>query len=221
MSSASAVLGKLRAERIVALIRADSPANLLDCAKALSAGGLNCIELTMTTHGAVEMTDKVSREMPDALLGLGTVLDAEAARAGIAAGARFIVTPAVRPEVISACRDAGVPVICGALTPTEILAAWELGADVVKIFPAEFFGPAYIRSIKAPFPQIELMPTGGVTPETLSDFLRAGAIAAAAGSALVSAAALKSGDWAEITARALLFVAAAKAAHQSNAVKTA
>ncbi len=210
--SASDVLGALRAERIVALIRADGPASLLDCAGALSAGGLNCIELTMTTPGAIEVMSKVSRELPRVVLGLGTVLDAGEARAGIAAGARFIVTPAVRPEVIGVCREAGVPVLCGALTPTEIHSAWEQGADVVKIFPAEFFGPAYIKSIKAPFPHIELMPTGGVTPETLGDFLRAGAFAAAAGSALVSAAALKSGDWATITARARLFVAAAKAA---------
>lgn len=209
---ASAVLGSIRAQKIVALIRADSSASLLECAKALLAGGLNCIELTMTTPGAVEMTAKVSKELPDLVLGLGTVLDAATARAGIAAGAQFIVTPAVRPEVIRVCKESGVPIFCGALTPTEIYSAWELGADVVKIFPAEYFGPAYIKSIKAPFPKIELLPTGGVTPETLGDFLRAGAFATAAGSALVAAAALKSGDWPTITARARQFVAAAKAA---------
>jgi len=146
------------------------------------------------------------------MLGLGTVLDADTASAGIAAGAQFIVTPIVRPEVIKVCRDTGAPVLCGALTPTEIYAAWEQGADVVKIFPAEFFGPAYIKSIKAPFPQVELLPTGGVTPETVGDFLRAGAFATAAGSALVSAAALKARDWAAITARARQFVAATRAA---------
>lgn len=208
----AAVLEALRAERVIALIRAEGPDSLLECAKALSAGGLNCIELTMTTPGAVEMTTRVSRELPHIVLGLGTVLDAKTARAGIAAGAQFIVTPAVRPEVIQVCRESGIPVLCGALTPTEIYTAWELGANVVKIFPAEFFGPAYIKSIKAPFPRIELMPTGGVTPETVGDFLRAGAFATAAGSALVSAAALKSRDWAAVTTRARQFVAAAKAA---------
>jgi 2-dehydro-3-deoxyphosphogluconate aldolase/(4S)-4-hydroxy-2-oxoglutarate aldolase len=209
---ASAVLASLRAERVIALIRADGPAALLDCSRALSAGGLNCIELTMTTPGAIEMTRSLTRQLPHVVVGLGTVLDADTACAGIAAGAQFIVTPSVRPEVIKACRDIGVPVLCGALTPTEIYSAWEQGADVVKIFPAEFFGPAYLRSIKAPFPQIELLPTGGVTPATLGDFLRAGAFATAAGSALVSAAALKSGDWAAITERAREFAAAAKQA---------
>ena len=158
------------------------------------------------------MVAKVSRELPHIMLGLGTVLDADTACAGIAAGAQFIVTPAVRPEVIKVCRDTGAPVLCGALTPTEIYAAWEDGANVVKIFPSEFFGPAYIKSIKGPFPQIELLPTGGVTPETVGDFLKAGAFAAAAGSALVSAAALKAGDWAAITARARQFAAAVRAA---------
>ncbi len=209
--SKSDVLQRLKAVKVIALIRADSSASLVDCAKALAAGGLNAIELTMTTPGALEMTAKVSRELPDLLLGLGTVLDAETARAGIAAGAKFIVTPAVRPAVIEACREAGVPILCGALTPTEAITAWELGADVIKIFPAEFFGPAYIKSLKAPFPQLQLLPTGGVTPETVGDFLKAGAFATAAGSALVSAAALKSGDWSSITARAREFVAAANA----------
>jgi 2-dehydro-3-deoxyphosphogluconate aldolase/(4S)-4-hydroxy-2-oxoglutarate aldolase len=206
------ILQRIRSEKVIALIRADSSASLLECARALSAGGLNCIELTMTTPGALELCARVSQELPGILLGLGTVLDAETARAGIAAGAKFIVTPAVRPEVIKACKAAGVPVLGGALTPTEIYTSWELGVDVVKIFPAEFFGPAYIKSVKAPFPKIEVMPTGGVTPETVGDFLRAGAFATAAGSALVAAAALKAGDWPAITARAKQFAAAANKA---------
>ena len=204
-------LQRLQAGKVIALIRADRPASLLECARALSAGGLDAIELTMTTPGALAMVARVARELPRLLLGLGTVLDADTARAGIAAGARFIVTPAVRPAVIAACREQDVPVLCGALTPTEAVTAWELGADVIKIFPAEFFGPAYIKSLKAPFPQIEFLPTGGVTPETVGQFLKAGAFATAAGSALVSAAALKAGDWAQITARARQFVQAAAA----------
>jgi 2-dehydro-3-deoxyphosphogluconate aldolase/(4S)-4-hydroxy-2-oxoglutarate aldolase len=210
--SKSDILQRIRSEKVIALIRADSSASLLECARALSAGGLNCIELTMTTPGALELCARVAKELPGVLLGLGTVLDADTARAGIAAGAKFIVTPAVRPTVIAACREAGVPVLSGALTPTEAYTAWELGADIIKVFPAEFFGPAYIKSLKAPFPKIEFMPTGGVTPETVGDFLKAGAFATAAGSALVAAAALKSGDWAAITARARQFVAAANAA---------
>ena len=208
----SDVLARLKSEKVIALIRADSSASLLDCARALSAGGLNCIELTMTTPNAIECCAQVAKELPQVLLGLGTVLDAETAKAGIAAGAKFIVTPCVRPAVIAACKEAGVPVLGGALTPTEVYTSWELGVDVIKIFPAEFFGPAYIKSLKGPFPRIEFMPTGGVTPETVGDFLKAGAFATAAGSALVAAAALKAGDWAAITARAKQFVAAAAAA---------
>ncbi len=205
------ILQRLRAEKVIALIRADSSSSLLECARALANGGLTCIELTMTTPNAIELCAQVSRELPQVLLGLGTVLDAETAKKGIAAGAKFIVTPAVRPTVIAACKEAGVPVLGGALTPTEVYTSWELGVDVVKIFPAEFFGPAYIKSVKAPFPKIEVMPTGGVTPETVGEFLKNGAFATAAGSALVSPAALKAGDWAAITARARQFVAAANA----------
>ena len=210
------VLNRIKSEKVIALIRADSSASLLECARALAAGGLTCIELTMTTPGALEVCAQVSKELPEVLLGLGTVLDADTARKGIAAGAKFIVTPAVRPTVIAACKEAGVPILSGALTPTEAYTAWELGSDVIKVFPAEFFGPAYIKSLKAPFPKIEFMPTGGVTPETVGEFLKAGAFATAAGSSLVAAAALKSGDWAAITARAKVFVAAANAAGASK-----
>ena len=206
-----AVLAKIKAEKVIALIRADNPDGLLDCAKALADGGLTSIELTMTTPGAIRMLEKATSELPSFLFGLGTVLDAETARAGILAGARFIVTPALRPEVITLCRRYGVPVFSGAFTPTEILQAWEAGADVAKVFPAEFFGPAYLKSIKAPFPQIELLPTGGVTPETVGEYIRAGAFATAAGSSLVEAKSLKEKNWAAITARAKVFVAAVAA----------
>lgn len=207
----SEILARLKAQKVIALIRADNAESLLDCARALQAGGLGAIELTMTTPGAIDLVAKVSKELPDALIGLGTVLDAETARAGIAAGAKFLVTPAVRPAVIAVCKELGVPILSGALTPTEACQAWDAGADVIKIFPAEFFGPAYIKSLKAPFPKMEFLPTGGVTPQTVGDFLKAGAWATAAGSALVSPAALKARDWATITARAKEFVAAAAA----------
>jgi len=206
------VLNRIRSEKIIALIRADGPESLLDCSRALSAGGLNAIELTMTTPGAIALVTEVSRKLPGVMLGLGTVLDAETARAGVAAGAQFIVTPAVRPAVITACRELGVPVFAGALTPTEIAAAADLGADLIKIFPAEFFGPAYIKSLRAVFPKLNFMPTGGVTTRTLGEFLKAGAYATAAGSALVDPAALKARDWAAVTARAREFAAAAAAA---------
>src|SRR5436190_62810 len=123
----SEILAQLKAQKVIALIRADNADNLLGCARALQAGGLGAIELTMTTPGALELCAKVSKELPEVLLGLGTVLDAETARKGIAAGAKFIVTPAVRPEVIKACKEAGVPVLGGSLTPTEVYNSWELG----------------------------------------------------------------------------------------------
>jgi 2-dehydro-3-deoxyphosphogluconate aldolase/(4S)-4-hydroxy-2-oxoglutarate aldolase len=206
-----AILSKLRTEKVVALIRAESPDGLLDCAKALAEGGLTSIELTMTTPGAIRMLEKASAELPEFLFGLGTVLDAETARAGILAGAKFIVTPALRPDVITLCRRYSVPVFSGAFTPTEIVNAWEAGADAAKVFPAEFFGPAYIKSIKAPLPHIELLPTGGVNAENVGEFLKAGAFATAAGSSLVEAKALKEKNWAAITARARAFAAAVAA----------
>ncbi|RRJ95345.1 bifunctional 4-hydroxy-2-oxoglutarate aldolase/2-dehydro-3-deoxy-phosphogluconate aldolase [Opitutaceae bacterium TAV4] len=206
-----AILAKIKNEKVIALIRAENPDGLLDCAKALAEGGLTSIELTMTTPGAIRMLEKATAELPDFLFGLGTVLDAETARAGILAGAKFIVTPALRPDVITLCRRYSIPVFSGALTPTEVITAWEAGADVAKIFPAEFFGPAYIKSLKAPLPQVEMVPTGGVNENNLADFIKAGAFATAAGSSLVQAQALKDKNWAAITAKAKAFAAAAKA----------
>lgn len=208
-----ATLAKIKAEKVIALIRAQSPDGLLDCAKALAAGGLTSIELTMTTPGAIRMLEKATAELPDFLFGLGTVLDAETARAGILAGASFIVTPALRPDVITLCRRYSIPVFSGAFTPTEVVNAWEAGADAVKIFPAEFFGPSYIKSVKAPLPHIDLVPTGGVNAENVGAFLKAGATATAAGSSLVEAAAFKDRNWTAITAKARAFVAAVAAAN--------
>ncbi len=206
-----AILSKLRTEKVIALIRADNPDGLLDCAKALADGGLTSIELTMTTPGAIRMLEKATAELPDFVFGLGTVLDAETARAGILAGAKFIVTPALRPDVITLCKRYSVPIFSGALTPTEVITAWEAGADAAKIFPAEFFGPAYIKSLKAPLPQVEMVPTGGVNENNVGDFIRAGAFATAAGSSLVEAKALKDKNWAAITAKAKAFTAAVAA----------
>jgi 2-dehydro-3-deoxyphosphogluconate aldolase/(4S)-4-hydroxy-2-oxoglutarate aldolase len=192
-----AVLAKIKAEKVVAL---------------MAAGGLTSIELTMTTPGAIRMLEQATVELPDFIFGLGTVLDAETARLGILAGAQFVVTPALRPEVITMCRRYSIPIFCGALTPTEALNAWEAGADAVKIFPAEFFGPSYIKSLKAPLPHIDFVPTGGVTPENVGEFLRAGATATAAGSSLVDAKSLKEKNWAAITAKAQAFAKAVAAA---------
>lgn len=207
----AALLQKLSSEKVIALIRADAPDGLIDCARALAAGGLTSIELTMTTPGAIRMLEKCTAELPDFIFGLGTVLDAETARAGILAGAKFIVTPALRPDVITLCQRYSVPIFSGALTPTEVINAWERGADAAKVFPAEFFGPAYIKSLKAPLPQVELVPTGGVTADNVGDFIKAGAFATAAGSSLVEAKAFKERNWAAVTAKAQAFVKAVAA----------
>ena len=205
----SDVLARIKNEKVIALIRADGPDSLIDCARALSAGGLNVIELTMSTPGALSVLAKAAKELPHVTFGMGTVVDAATVAEAKAAGAQFIVTPCVRPTVIAACREHGLAILGGALTPTEAYTTYELGADVIKVFPAEFFGAAYIKSLKAPFPFLNVMPTGGVTPETVGDFLKAGAFATAAGSALVNPAALKARDWPAITKRAQEFVAAA------------
>ena len=205
------ILTKIKTDKVIALIRADSSDGLIDCARALAAGGLTSIELTMTTPGAIRLLEKASAELPDFLFGLGTVLDAETARAGILAGAKFIVTPATRPDVIELCKRYSTPIFSGALTPTEIVRAWEAGSDAVKIFPAEFFGPPYIKSIKAPFPQIDFVPTGGVNEKNVGDFIKAGATATAAGSSLVEAKAFKEKNWPAITAKAKAFVDAVAA----------
>ncbi len=207
-----AILAKFKAEKVIALIRADSPDGLLDCARALAAGGLTSIELTMTTPGAIRMLEKATAELPDFLFGLGTVLDAETARAGILAGAKFVVTPGVRLDVIEMCQRYRVPIFCGAFTPTEIITVAEAGADAAKIFPAEFFGPNYIKSVKAPLPHVEMVPTGGVNENNVGDFLKAGAFAVAAGSSLVDGKAFKEKNWAAITAKAKAFAAAVAAA---------
>ncbi len=192
---------------VVAVIRADSSDQLLDCAKALADGGLRAMEVTMTTPNALAVVRDVVELMSDrVLMGVGTVLDPETARAAILAGARFVVTPVMRPEIIACCRRYSVPIICGAYTPTEALAAHDAGADFIKIFPADTLGPGYMKALKAPLPQLRLIPTGGVDLDTAADFIKAGCDAVAAGGSLVSKEILKSGDWETLTARARRFV---------------
>lgn len=194
---------------IIAIVRARSSAALSDVAEALYAGGVRAIEATMTTPGAIESVRSLSPEIKSKMaVGVGTVLTVEAAQDAIDAGAAFIVTPVVRLDVVAVCVERGVPVACGAFTPTEALAAHEAGADFVKIFPAEVGGPAYIKSLLAPLPFLRIIPTGGVTPETCGAFLSAGCVALGAGSKLVSDDILESRDWDRLTERARQFVAA-------------
>jgi len=194
---------------VVAIIRADSSAQLIDAAKALAEGGITAMEVTMTTPDALQVIRDVSQALGDGILmGVGTVLDTETARMALLAGAEFVVTPVMKPDIIQLCNRYSKLIACGAYTPTEALAAHEAGADFIKIFPADTLGPGYIKAIRAPLPQLQIIPTGGVDIHTAGDFIRAGCVAVAAGSSLVSKEILKTGDWAKLTATAKAFVEA-------------
>ena len=194
---------------VVAVIRIEDPAQLIKVAEALKAGGIESIEFTMTTPRAIEMiAQAVDRLGDEVLIGTGTVLDAETARAAILAGAAFVVAPNLDLRVIELCRRYGVVVVPGCLTPTEILTAWTAGADLVKVFPASVMGPAYLKAILAPLPQVRLLPTGGIDLENVGDFVAAGAAAVGVGGSLVDGKAVREGRFDVITQRAEAFVAA-------------
>ena len=198
---------------IVAVIRLKDPARVRGVVDALAAGGVRALEVTMTVPRAVDLIRELAPTMPDGfLLGAGTVTDAATARAVIDAGAEFIVGPVFRPDVIAACHDRDVPAIPGCFSPTEILAAHEAGADLVKVFPATALGPTFIRDVRAPLPQVKLMPTGGVTIENAGEWIRAGAAAVGVGSALLDNKAIDSGRFEVITANAQRVVANVAAA---------
>lgn len=200
---------------IVAVVRADSGGDdLVKVVEAVAAGGVHCIEVTMTTPGALDCIKIASEklEKADALLGVGSVLDPETCRMAILAGAEYVVTPTLSVPTIEMARRYGKPVVCGAYTPTEILTAWEHGSDLVKVFPASVGGPGYIKAIKGPLPQIPLVPTGGVKLDNVGEFLHAGAAALAVGGNLVSKKQLAARDFDGIAANAKAFADAVKAA---------
>lgn len=201
---------------IVPVVRASSAELAIQAVEAIRAGGILAAEITMTVPGAIRALEKLADRCGDAmLLGAGTVLDAETARASILAGAEFLVSPNVRPATIEMAKRYSKAVFPGALTPTEILAAWEAGADAVKVFPCGSLGGAkYIKALRGPFPQIETIPTGGVSLETIGDFLKAGACAVGIGSELVDAALMKQGRFDAIEERARQFLAAVAAARR-------
>ncbi|MEW9671285.1 bifunctional 4-hydroxy-2-oxoglutarate aldolase/2-dehydro-3-deoxy-phosphogluconate aldolase [Ammoniphilus sp. 3BR4] len=181
------LLQQIEQNGIVAVIRGAKPENILSIAKALRDGGVKTLEITVETPRVLSLIEQVSSELGDeVIVGAGTVLDPETARATIMAGAKFIFSPTVNPETIRMAKRYGVISIPGALTPTEILTAYENGADVIKVFPANVFGPRYLKDLKGPLPHIPLMPTGGVDLNNLGEYIRAGAIAAGIGSNLVN-----------------------------------
>jgi 2-dehydro-3-deoxyphosphogluconate aldolase / (4S)-4-hydroxy-2-oxoglutarate aldolase len=202
-----AVLDRIVATGVIPVIRAQSADEAASAIAAIQKGGVSVLEITMTVPGAIELIREVARRTTDALVGAGTVLDPENALACIDAGARFVVSPALNLATIAACREAGVAVLPGALTPTEVLTAWNAGADFVKVFPANALGgPSYLKSLKAPLPQVKLVPTGGVNLQTAKDFIRAGASALGVGADLVDLQALRRGDSEVVTERARQFL---------------
>jgi 2-dehydro-3-deoxyphosphogluconate aldolase/(4S)-4-hydroxy-2-oxoglutarate aldolase len=205
--SQQSTLERILACGIVAVVRSPEGGVLIDVAKALLDGGANVVEITFTVPAAHRVLEAVRAALGDqVLLGAGTVLDPETARVAILSGAEFIVAPTLNLEVIRLCQRYGKVIIPGAYTPTEVLTAWEAGADIVKVFPSDIGGPAYIRALRGPLPQIRLMPTGGVNLQTAAEFLRAGACALGIGTSLVEPKAIATRDFARISALAREYV---------------
>lgn len=191
---------------MIAVIRADDPTNLVEVAKALSKGGVNIIEITMTVPGALNIIASASNTLADtAFIGAGTVLDAMTARMAIVAGASFIVGPCFDADTVAICKLYDTIVIPGCLTPTEIVDAWKSGADIIKVFPGRIGTPEYFQDIKGPLPQVRMMPTGNVNMVTTPRYIKAGAVAVGVGKALVDPTALKMQQFATITENARIF----------------
>lgn len=198
---------------VVAIVRLDDYSSAVEMVKALAEGGIIATEFTYTNPAAGEAVAAVKRACgDDVLVGAGTVLDPETARAAILQGADFLVTPVVSVPTIELARRYSIPTVVGAFTPTEILTAWQAGATFVKVFPASAVGPSYLKDVKGPLPQVKLIPTGGVNLQNAGDFIRAGASAVAVGGNLVDKATVQKKEWATLTERARAFVAAVQAA---------
>src|SRR5262245_19003669 len=205
------VLDAIAASRIVAIVRLERYDRAVEIARALLEGGISAIEFTLTGAGAYTAIEAARAALGEsAQIGVGTVLNLEQADASIAAGAQFVVTPTLSPVVIGACRARGAPILSGALTPTEALAAHEAGADMVKLFPARLGGPQYVRDILAPLPFLRIVPTGGVGAENTQAYLDAGAVAVGIGGSLITAQAVAPADWGKITAGARAVVEAVR-----------
>ena len=217
MSRRCEVTAQVEAFGVVAVIRLKDPAKLRATVDAMAAGGVRALEVTMTEPRAVEMIRELAPTLPDGfLLGAGTVTDADTARQVIDAGAAFVVSPIFRADIIAACHERDVPAMPGCFSPTEIFTAHQCGADVVKVFPATALGPQFIKDVRAPLPQIKLMPTGGVTLDNAGDWIRAGAVAVGLGSALLDAKAIDEGRFDVITANARRVVASVAAARTGS-----
>lgn len=202
-------LSRARATGVLAVLRAPSPELALEASEAIIRGGVTGIEVTFSTPDAPSVIrELIARHGDAAYIGAGTVTTAEQASLAADAGAEFLVSPGTLPTLTRAMLDTGRVVMTGAMTPTEVMGALELGVDVVKIFPASLGGPSYLGALRGPFPDAPLMPTGGVSPDNLADWFRAGAVAVGAGGDLANGASLKASDWADIEQRSARFAAA-------------
>jgi 2-dehydro-3-deoxyphosphogluconate aldolase/(4S)-4-hydroxy-2-oxoglutarate aldolase len=198
---------------VVAIIRMQDPAAVRSVVDALAEGGVRAVEVTMTVPRPIELIGEIAPTLPKGFLfGAGTVLDGDTVKRAVAAGARFIVSPVFRRDVIEAAHQEGVPVMPGCFTATEILNAWDAGADIVKVFPATSVGPSYVKDIRGPLPQVKLMPTGGVSIDNVGEWLKAGAVAVGVGSALLDNKAIAAKQFGPITENARRIVANVRAA---------
>ena len=216
MLAKAEIISRLKDPGIIAVIRARSAEQVPAVCEALLGGGITALEITTSTPNAITAIRDASARLGDrALIGVGTVLDADTCRAALAAGAQFVVTPVLRPELVAIAHAADRPIMLGAYSPTEAQLAHEAGADFIKIFPADGLGPSYMKALRAPLPHLRLVPTGGVDVNNVAEFLKAGCAALGVGSLLVSAKILETSDWPELTRRAAAFVQAARAARKS------
>jgi len=208
------VLERIHSVGVIPVVRAASADEAISVAEVIGEGGIPILEITMTVPGAVAVIDELSKRYGDeVLVGAGTVLDQEAAHACIEAGAQFVVSPSLNLQTIEMCKQHSIAVFPGALTPTEVVTAWQAGADAVKVFPCSAVGgPKYLRALKAPLPQIKLIPTGGVSLSTAKDFIAAGAWALGVGADLVNTEAIRSGERESIIAAARSYVTAIREA---------
>ena len=213
MSKRFEIISRLLDPGIIAVVRTSSTEQVLPVCEALLAGGVIALEITFTVPDALAAIQQASARFGhDALIGAGTVLNAEMTRNAIHAGAKFIVSPITRAEIVTAAHDAGVPAMLGAYTPTEAQTAHEAGADFIKLFPADKLGPSYVKSLRAPLPHLKIVPTGGVDLNTAADFLKAGCAALGVGGSLLTAEILKTSNWTELTRLARAYVDIARAA---------
>jgi 2-dehydro-3-deoxyphosphogluconate aldolase/(4S)-4-hydroxy-2-oxoglutarate aldolase len=207
MSNRAALAAQLISPGIIAVVRAQSIDSIVPMAEALLAGGVNAIEITMTTPNAIEGIRQASKALgARALIGVGTVLTADTCRAAVQAGARFVVSPVTKKEIVDSAHQLDVPVMLGAYTPTEAQTAHEFGSDFIKLFPADGLGPDYIKALRAPLPHLRIVPTGGVDLNTTAGFFKAGCVAVGVGSSLVSAQILREANWPELTRLAAEYV---------------